>query len=80
MTTIRRAAQVVEDLRTLGVITVEKIYTQLALDEQDYSIVVNVSKNNRNVYYTISAAFVDEFPEAKIIEDSEFLQVLLARN
>ena len=79
MTTIRRAAQVVEDLRTLGVITVEKIFTRLSLDEQDYSIVVNVSKNNRNVYYTISTAFVDEFPEAKIIEDSEFLQILVRR-
>lgn len=78
MTTIRRAAQVVEDLRTLGVITYKAVFTHQS-DNFKYSIRVDVPKENRNTYYTIEAAFMDEFPDATFIEDSEFLQILVRR-
>jgi len=78
MTTIRRAAQLVEDLTTLGTIKNEDVSSCLSLCEKGISVVIGIPKSENNRYYTVKYAFEQEFDkEVHFIEDSEFLQILL---
>lgn len=77
MTKLRRAAQVVEDLKTLGLITKEQVTSHSSLGG-GLTVLIHVPKSDCQKYNLIKDLFYEEFSKsAKIIEDSEFLQIIL---
>lgn len=77
MTKIRRAAQVVEDLKTLGVITDNQVLCFPSLREGKISLSIQVPKNDPQKYFVVKDAFEQEFlNDIEIIEDSEFVQCI----
>lgn len=78
MTKVRRIAQLVEDLETLGVITAEQVRTLPGLDEKQIMIMVEVPEHDFNNRILIKEAFEEEFSEdVTIIKDPNVFQAVI---
>lgn len=77
MDKIRRAAQVVEALKTLGVLKGDEVNCYPGL-EKGIMVAVQVPKSDINKYNMVKYAFEQEFGNwVQVIEDSEVLQFLI---
>ncbi len=73
---IRRVAQFVEDLETLGLITPDQVRSQSSICGK-LTVLISVSKSDPCKYFFIRDLFKDEFSIAiQFIEDSEVLQII----
>lgn len=79
MTKLRRVAQVVEDLRTIKLITDEnQVHSHSSLNGWLTVTIFVSQKREHPKYVLIKNLFIDEFSnEVLIIEDSEWLQIIL---
>lgn len=78
MTKIRRIAQLIEDLKTLKVITEDQVRTFPSLDEKQIIVVVEVPEVDFANRILIEVAFKEEFSEnVTFINDSDVIQAVI---
>lgn len=77
MTNFRRAAQVVEDLKTLGILRGDEVTCQYIPKKGGLVVIIDVTKeDNYNEYHLVKEAFTLEFSsDVKFYECSVCLRI-----